>query len=237
MNPFRIGVSAALVAVILASIWFSLPSETYLDPNAAQVVLVAPSEVAPSQLVVLDASDSNADSITWSVVPATKDFLVIDGGARAVFSAAKGEYLFIVAAAKGGSVDVKTHKIQVTEGAPDHSLKAKVAEWAEPIQSPSKRDDLIRLSQSFQSIASAVEVGGLNPENILQATKTSNQAALGPNAQYWQPLFTELTLYLNERAEQLTDATSIAAEWRAISSALSDYATTLPIQKKSRLIR
>ena len=232
MNPFRIGISALLVAIISASVWFSLPGDVVMDPNAAQVVLVAPAEVAPSQLVILDAGESTADSITWSCEPKTANWLVIDNGRRAVFSGASGEYLFIVAAAKGGSVDVKTHRIKITEGAPDESLKAKIAEWAEPIQSPSKRDDLIRLSQSFASIASAVEVGGLSPENILAATKTSNQAALGANAAYWQPLFNELTAYLQADAENLTDAPSLAAKWREISAALAEYSRTLPVAKK-----
>lgn len=238
MNIKRIALTVALslivVASVAASLLFNKDGGVILDPHAASIVLVAPDQVAPSQLVVLDVSGSIASSYKWEVVPASSNFMVIDDGKRAVFSAAGGEYLFIIAAAKGDSVDVKTHKIKVEGSVPSTSLKGKVIEWAKQVNSPTKRDDLIRLSQSFASVASTVEVGGLNPENILQATKQSNQQALGSNVYFWQPLFEHLQAELKAQAEagNLNDAESHVKAWRAIADGLADYAKTLPVQKK-----
>lgn len=229
-----VSLSLIVVASVAASVLFNSDNELILDPHAASIVLVAPDQAAPSQLVVLDVSGSTASSYKWEVVPASTNFMVIDNGQRAVFSAASGEYLFIIAAAKGDSVDVKTHKVKVEGTVPNTTLKGKVVEWAKQINSPSKRDDLIRLSQSFSSIASTVAVGGLTPENILQATKQSNQQALGSNVSYWNPLFVNLQEELKARAEagELNDAESHVKAWNAIAEGLSDYAKTLPVQKK-----
>lgn len=230
--------SVIVIASAVASVFYKQKSDQpVLDPHEAAIVLVAPDQVGASQLVVLDVSGSIADSYKWEVVPASPNFMVIDGGKRAVFSAASGEYLFIVAGAKDGTVDVKIHKLKIEATVPSNTLKAKVMDWAKQINSPSKRDDLIRLSQSFSSIASTVAVGGLTPENILDATKASNQKALGASLSYWQPLFDQLAADLKARAEagELTDAESHVKAWNAIAEGLAEYAKTLPVQKKTRV--
>lgn len=202
------------------------------DPNAAKVVIKAPASVKAGDLVVLDVSGSNAMSFAWKVVPETANFLVIDGGKRAVFSnGTGGDFLFIVSAAKGDTVDVKTHTVKVDgpDGTPAPTdIASKVAAWCEPVESPTKRDEALKLAQSFSSVA-AVITPAMTPEDIGEATKKSNRDALGENVTKWEPFLISLMGELQSQAEagNLPDTEAHAKAWRSIAEGLKRYADTL----------
>jgi len=208
------------------------PTPEPIPSNKATVLIKAPAKVKAGELVILSVETSNATAFTWQVVPATKDFLVIDEGRRAVFShGASGSFMFIVAAAKGDTVDVKTHIVSVTgptNVGPGTDLTAKVASWCVKIESPTKRDEALKLAQSFLSVSAVISTG-MTPADIVEATKKSNQDALGSNINLWLPFLEGLQLELKAQAAagQLADAEAHAKAWRAIGEALKTYAESL----------
>jgi hypothetical protein len=189
--------------------------------------------VKAGELVVITVETSNGTNFAWQIVPPTKDFLVIDEGRRAVFShGASGQFMVIVAAAKADSVDVKTHTITVigptvAPGVPG-DLTAKVASWCEKIESPTKRDDAVKLAQSFLSVSAVISTG-MSPADIVEATKKANADALGSNINQWLPFLEGLQVELKAQAAagSLADSEAHAKAWRAIGEALKTYAESL----------
>jgi hypothetical protein len=141
--------------------------------------------------------------------------------------------MFIVAAAKGDTVDVKTHIVSVAgpaAAAPGNDLTAKVASWCVKIESPTKRDEAMKLAQSFTSVSAVISAGAITaPADIVEATKKSNQDALGSNINLWLPFLEGLQVELKAQAAagQLADAEAHAKAWRAIGEALKTYAESL----------
>lgn len=206
-----------------------------VDPNVALVALKAPDKAKVGELVVLDVSASQANSFRWQIQQKTKNFLVIEDGRRAVFSAeVAGDYTFVIAAAKGDTVDVLVHTIKIAGVAPPgpptptDDISTKIATWCEPIQSATKRDDAIKLAQSFSSVA-AVITDATTPADIVEATKQSNRDALGANLKSWEPFLVALQAELKAAvaAGTLTDTTSHKEMWKTIADGLKRYAETL----------
>jgi hypothetical protein len=239
MNFQRLAISAFLMLVIGLSIGTNpyvvrqlpqLVSQTVADSNTARVVLKAPDKARIGQLIVLDVSESVAASFKWEVRAKTPNFLVIDNGKRAVFSTeVGGEFTFTIAAAKGDTIDVVIHTIKI-DGVPSPTddLATRVAVWCDPVASPTKRDDALKLAQSFSSL-SALITPQMTPEEIISATKNSTRDALGDNLKHWTPFLDGLGEEMTKlsAAGQLNDADSHRRVWKAIADALGDYAETL----------
>lgn len=209
-----IHLSAALCVLILISP--SYANEITQAP--IELSLKAPQEVSPGDLVVLSVEESNATSFEWIVLPSTSNFLVIDAGRRAVFSATEGEFIFIIAAAKEDQVQVIHHKVSIT--GPVNGIASVIFALCEQVDPP--RDDVVRLAQSFLSVASAMEQGTWTPVEIAKATKISNQAALGQSAEDWTPFAKGLATKLGQMAaegELQTTADHITL-WKEIAAAL-----------------
>lgn len=208
------------------------PTPDPIPSNKATVVIKAPAKVKAGELVVISVETSNATSFSWKVVPETNNFLVIEDGRRAVFSAgADGQFMFIVAAAKGDTVDVKTHIVTVVGApapGPASDLNAKVASWCAKVESPSKRDEAVKLAQSFLSVSAVISTG-MSPADIVEATKKANADALGDNINNWLPFLEGLQAELKSQATagQLADGAAHAKAWRAIGEALKTYAESL----------
>ncbi len=95
-----------------------LSSTVYAQATA---VISGPKEVAPGDLVILDASGSDADSLQWMLANSDKSFLQFEGNKKCVFaSGASGRYEFILATAKcvDGSASVATCRHTLVVGAP-----------------------------------------------------------------------------------------------------------------------
>lgn len=203
-----------------------------VDPNSANVVIKAPESVQAGELVQISVAESNADSFSWKIEPHTKNFQVVDGGRRAFFShGSSGEFLIIVAGAKGGTSDVKTIRIKII--GPDvppnpTDIASKVPSWCEKVQSPTKRDDALKLAQSFSSVAAVIKPT-MTPGEVVEATKKSNQDALGANVKHWEPFLIALQTELKAQATAgtLSDTESHTKAWRAIAEGLNRYAATL----------
>lgn len=201
------------------------PVVVVVDPNQADVVVEASTTIKVGELAIIDVSKSNADSIVWKVKPETKNFKVFDNGRVAVFSSeAEGEYLFFISGAKAGTVDGEIVVITVGKGSVPLpvSVSTKVPTWLAKVASPSKRDEAIRLAQSFSSVAS-MATSSTPPGDIVAMTVKSNRDALGNSIKAWEPFLLDLQAELEARAAAgaLSTADAHVALWREISQALA----------------
>jgi len=202
------------------------------DPNEITLVIDAPLKCKAGDLVVLSVEGSNAASFEWIVLPSTDNFLVIDEGRRAVFSCGEsGEFIFIVAAAKGDQVKVLYHKLVVAgPPKPTDGISSIVVALCDKIVSPTKRDDVMRLSQSFSSVAAAMQQGGeWTAVDIAKATRMSNQDALGERLSDWNSFASGLAKALGQMNKdgKLVSTEDHINTWKEIASTLRAYADQL----------
>jgi hypothetical protein len=197
---------------------------TQAEPtDKAKIVLIAPLTVRIGELVRFDVSDSAADSFKWLLVPLSEDFLVYDSGARAVFSArTAGEYRFIVACAKDGSVDVVTHLVRVTEP-PTTPTTDSLSEWI-PFwnwDTGLPREECEKLADSFEALAARRDEL-TTPGDWIKATAEANRAILGERLHAWTPLLDKIGKNLRKRAETGTLITPADHEkvWLEIAQGL-----------------
>jgi hypothetical protein len=203
----------------------------------ASINIKAPAVVKVGQLAILDVSGSSAASFSWQVVPATANFQVIDGGKRAVFSTSIDEtatsFMFIIGGAKGDTIEVKTWTIAITgrdtNGNTSMSLADKVTSWCAAVQSPTKHDDLVKMSQTFSSVAEAAKAGtSTTAEDMVKATAQANLKALGAdNLGNWKPFFVSLQAEMKslDAAGKLPDTEAHIAVWEQIADALKANAS------------
>lgn len=193
----------------------------------AKVVIEAPSRGRVGELIRFDVSQSVADSVKWLLVPGSADFESYDDGRRAVFSArAPGDYMFIIAVAKGGSVDVITHTVKV-EGPPQKPESQSLADWVPywlyPVQLP--REEALRLAESFEDVAARITALS-TPKGVIEATAEANRAALGDSLDSWKPILVKIQSALANRARAgtLTTPEQHRETWREIAAGLRRYA-------------
>lgn len=189
--------------------------------NAAQIVLKTPADAKIGELITLDASASNATSFKW--IAPTADFLVFDGGKKAVFSARKaGSYQFTLAVALRDTVDVQTFTIKV-EGpiAPPvtESLEEWIPYWRAEMDLP--KDKLEALAVAFEK-TSLQMVTLATPEKIIEATAKANREALGDSLPQFVPLLQKIMTSLDKMAKsgQLKTPESHALVWQSIARGL-----------------
>ncbi len=199
--------------------------------SQAHLVVVGPEKVKMGELVVISVEESDAASYKWIVIPETKDFMVIDGGKRAVFSSGKGgTYKFFISCALGNTVDSAVHVVVVKGGVPQpsDSFSTRIATYCERVDSDTKRDDCLALAQSFASVA-LIMADDASPTEIVAATFKSNQEALGNKLDNWLPFRQGLSRELKSMADKggLSDTASHIRVWKQIASALRAYASTL----------
>lgn len=208
------------------------------DPDAPNVVINAPVVVKVGDMIVVDVSESNGAGFDWKVVPEPPDMRIFNDGK--IMCAATGpspiEYLFIVSCALDGKSNVKTHVVKVEANTPiipdqpGQRVAEKVAEWCADIESPTKRDDAMKLAQAFASLATVIEGGAFDtPDEVVAATKAATRDALGDNLEVWVPLLNGLTTELKAMAQVglLQDTESHAPVWSAVAEGLSKYAESL----------
>lgn len=158
----------------------------------AKIDLIAPTEVQIGELVILDASNSEAVSFIWKVIPETRDFQIIDDGRRAFFTSRRaGTYLFVVAAAKADGVDCVIHEIQVI-GNPtiEDEFTILVKSWLPP--NPDFRV-LQALARSFTASTSTEDVA-----TLVKQTSVANQAVLGNKLALYKPFLMKFSEYLKQ---------------------------------------
>ena len=160
--------------------------------SEAEITLTAPDTCGIGELVELDASASVASSFTWQVIPETSDFRIIERGSRALFcSGSPGKYLFVLAAAKGNTVDCEIKEIIVGSTVLD-TFSSKVQTWL-----PADTDPKIleKLAKSFERVAAA---GHDDIGTLIKTTALSNRAILGDDLDGYKPFLTAFSDYLKD---------------------------------------
>ncbi len=158
----------------------------------AKIVLTAPTEAKIGELVILDASASEAVSFIWKVIPETRDFEIIEDGKRAFFTSRRpGTYLFVVAAAKSDAVDCVIHEIQIV-GNPtvEDKFTILIKSWLP--KNPDPRV-LRALARSFTASTSAEDVS-----TLVKQTSVANQAVLGNKLELYKPFLMKFSEYLKQ---------------------------------------
>lgn len=105
---------------LLLSLWISLSLST-LGWAQCKAVVTGPKESLSGDLVILDASQSQAQKYLWKLLESDKSFLSTDGGLKCIFAAGVDEprtfhFILVVAGtnANGGpEVDIATHDLLV----------------------------------------------------------------------------------------------------------------------------
>ncbi len=195
-----------------------------LDEQAeAKIVLVAPTSCRIGELVRFDVSASSATSFKWILTPDARDFLVYDAGARAVFSArTAGEYEFIVACAKGDTVDVVRHVVTILGPPPmpqTDSLTDWIPYWNWPLDLP--RAEIESVAASFEEIAAQSDdfedIG-----DFIKATAKASRKALGDRVEAWKPILDKVGANLSEKAESgaMTSPEECRAEWLKVAEGM-----------------
>jgi hypothetical protein len=203
-----------------------------------EVVIKAPASVRVGDMIIVDLSKSIGDGFDMIIIPEPPQVKVFDNGKVVVTASGykSADYLFIVSCALNGKSDVKTHVVHVVGPEaikpinPGEDIIGKVQRWCEDVNSPTPRDDAMKLAQSFASLSTVIDNGSFKtPNEIVSATKISNRDALGDNLQYWVPILDGLMNELKAMAEMgmLPDAVSHGSVWRSVSEGLRTYAEQL----------
>ncbi len=182
-----------------------------------QITINGPELFQPGQLIILDASGSTATSLTWTILPFTTNFKVIDNGRQAIFTSngEKKEYVVVVTGWLKGKAAQFIHTITLgyDSNIAVTDLQEKIISWL-----PADRTYLetIKLAQAFNSIARIIENGTLvSADEIVEATAWSTSDALGDEVDKWKPFLKSLQEYLEE-----TPPDNHAIIWREIARAL-----------------
>jgi hypothetical protein len=208
------------------------------EGDKPEVVIEAPAKVKVGDMIVIDLSGSIGGGFDVIVMPELPSARLFDDGKVIVSGTGykTQEYLVIVSCALDGASDVKTHVIKVvgTQPAvpdnPGRDIPSKVLSWCDGVDSPTPRDDALKLAQSFASLATVIENDTFaDTREVIAATKTSNRDALGTNLEYWVPLLDGLMGELKAMAAagMLPDAQAHGPVWRAVSEGLKAYAEQL----------
>lgn len=107
------------ICLLMLACW--MPSTLLAQANA---VVSGPERVLPGDLVILDASESLADDLEWTLVNSDKQFLVFERETKLVFATGEpGNYIFFLAVslsdAGGSKVSVAQHTVIVGQPKPD----------------------------------------------------------------------------------------------------------------------
>jgi hypothetical protein len=208
--------------------------------------LVSLHSLALGQLVIRPAAGKSLGCVSaqepgkWLVFgPNSIKFIqptILDGGKSCVFEGAAGEYavVFLPPAADaqplvanvvlGGSAPDPPPT--PPEPPPDDSLSVlgrQVRDWATQLVPQPSRVKCESVARSLDSICSQMAAGTLkDPANIIAATRTANQQAVGDLREQWLPFFEQVRKYLNEesKAGRLTTVQQHQVIWKDLAAGL-----------------
>jgi hypothetical protein len=214
--------SILLLMLTSATLCAQDPAPKVAPTGEAKIVLEAPSTARVGELVRFDVTASVADSFEWLVVPPSQDFEVYAEGRKAVFSARMpGEFEFIVACAKDGTVDVVRHVI-IVRGPPPmpatDALDEWIPFWAYTFNLPT--EDAGRLAAVYEQVASRDDL--TEPKDWIQATALATRETLGEEIEVWKPLLSKIGEVLLKKAQAGALATpeQHKEQWLEIASGL-----------------
>jgi hypothetical protein len=228
------------LSFILALAFLVSPAPTFAQgdgPAEATVKIIAPDKAKVGDLIVIDLSESIGSGFDVVVSPTPPGMMIFDDGRIIVCGTGNKAltYTFMISCAVDGDSDIEIHKIEITglprvPVGPGDEVVEKVKDWVSNVKSPSKRDDALKLAQSFASVAIVIDQGTFStPEELVRATATSNREALGDNLEKWTPFLDHLMAELKAMADinKLTDVEAHGTVWKEVAQGLREYADTL----------
>lgn len=231
---------AALTGIILGQLWHNRESikaafscyqqtpctfqDAFQDPaplERGRLIVEAPDTCEVGELVQFDASKSTVDSFKWSILPATDDFLVFEGGTKSVFSSREpGAYIVIVSAATEGVASLYVHELKVVgEG---DNVEHFVSRWLRKVKYENiaaKREKVQALAAVYYSLASDDATPAEFKEKAVQPTRDT----LADDLELWKPFLIALGEYMNKKDEagHLQTTRDYQVFWKEIADALS----------------
>lgn len=230
-----------IIALMLCAMLLVATTPTVQHAQApaqeAKVVIKAADRVKIGDLITIDLSESRGSGFDYIVMPKPPEIQIYNDGKTIVCgTGAKNQtYLFTISCALGDDSDIEIHAVTVygpDDPVPDagENMVEKVKEWCDDVESPSKRDDALKLAQSFSSVAVIIDQDSFSSAaELVKATATSNRDALSDNLENWSPLLDSLMSELKamDQAGKLPDVRSHAVVWKEVAQGLREYAASL----------
>lgn len=209
----------------------------------ATAVITGPTTASPGDLVILDASTSDAAAFTWALPGSTKTILAVDGGRRCVFaSGASGKYVFVLATAKADAVAIATHELTIgtpppppgpepgpgptpppAPVLPDGKFKLAARAYAEALKvaTANRPAEALKMAASFRVVAASIAAGTTaTPKAILDQTADAIKTNLGDRRDAWKPW--GATLGAEYQRLMTAGQLSSPADWGAAWSEVAD---------------
>jgi hypothetical protein len=209
----------------------SVDFQVVVDPDEDKVKYEGTtSEAEIGDLVRFTVENSEAASFKWLFLGDPAQFEVYDGGRKAVFSAREaGEYRFIVACAKGDTVDVWTHLVIVKEP-PKPPTTDSLAEWIPYwlYRSGLPKHEADMISDNYARAAAQITSESTDMTPIYNLILQANRDSLGPSISDWVPILQKTSDHLNKLRDdgKLTDALIVKQVLLDISRGFRSYATS-----------
>lgn len=246
MRKLILPVVMVLAIVIAASTRCQWRNKYLPESITPEITLKAPSDYEIGELIYLDASESDVDSLTWEIWPPSPNFKIIENRKKAVLSSPDYiDYLIIISGCKGSEVTSMIYLLspRILEAepelaplepypieipfeieilplpGPDPAFEAEVLGWL-----PKDRTELTtrRLAENFEIIADLIDDGIIaNIGEALKQTTVFNRKIIeNDKTQIWVPFFSKLENYLErQKFENLRD---YSRTWRDIGKILKE---------------
>ncbi len=236
--------SVCTVIVVLCAPLFNLA-----DAAPPVAVVTGPTGGVPGDILVLDASESDADFFAWSVTPqlpgGRPTILVLEDGRKCLVASVPGVYHVFLACSNAEGIDQTLWTLTIgdapapvpvppgpnppappaPDGIPDgvFHISQLVFDLAMHVESVHRAAQAHALADAADAVAASIAAGTLQkPQEILRAILAANNAALGPSMLAWTPWGTAVGLKLQElyRAGRLAQPADWSVALREIAIGL-----------------
>ena len=220
----------------LAILLLSAPAAIAEAPLA---IVTGPSGGVPGDLIVLDAGESIADHLAWSIIPEPADgrqsMLIVDEGRKAIIASIPGQYTIILAVSNADGVAIRQHKILISGGTVAPVRRIELDQTFGLVSDVRSWLSGVSVKTNQQSLADAFERAADQAISIADLKKTSRDSgqnlssrlvatAIGgvQNASNWAPVFQPM----GERIAELEKAGDLKTlddwknAWREIAAGL-----------------
>lgn len=217
----------ALMIYLVTTVSFAGPVEApnpHKSDRDLYLRVVVETTVNEGDFIVVDARDTNANTIKWLVSPGTT-YRVFEAGKVAICgTGGKKTHKFMVVAVKDNDVIIKEFVISVVRPSKFQAILHPIIQTEYlKIISKHREDDAEKLANVFKSLALQVRSGEIEDMQVLMdKTKNANKTVLGDRVKVWTPLLIALGEKLQSLSENgdLPDNESLFDVWMTVHNSL-----------------